>query len=294
MRLIDHRGTDPYFNLAAEEYLFHALPAAETVCMVWQNRPTVVIGKHQDTEREVNRPFAEANHIQVARRFSGGGAVYHDLGNLNLSFIGRLGADSPESVTRWLAGFLRGLGVPVVADARLALFVQGLKISGSAQYIRRERFLHHATLLFSTDLDRLRQVLDAPPASPSPAARSAFFATTSFSSSAVEGAPSPSSFSASVDVTTPSFPLSRRPRRWFTPSVKSPVANLSGFLSAPCSLEAFRQTLLHALAEGTDSPASCRGPVVRMEFDSRDEEAIKRLRNEKYANAGWIAPTYPL
>lgn len=306
MRIIDHRDTDPYFNLAAEEYLFGCLPATETACMLWQNRPVVVVGKHQDVESEVNRPFAEANRIGVARRFSGGGAVYHDLGNLNLTFIGRLGEDSPEGFTQWLAGFLRRLGIPVEGDARLALFVKGLKISGSAQYVRRDRFLHHATLLFSTDLDRLVKVLDAsygralPAAlSVSPASQAASVSAISSPFSVLSDASAPSASSAthvlSASSATASVEVSPgRNRRLFTRSVKSPVANLSDFLPSSYTLETFRQCVLKAWAEGEIGPAKHPCPIVRKDFDGPEKEAIKRLRNEKYANGGWIASTYPL
>lgn len=256
MRVIDHSFTDPYFNLAAEEYLFRHLPETETACMLWQNRPAVIIGKYQDVDKEVNRAFAEANRIAVARRFSGGGAVYHDLGNLNLTFIGQFPHHNPEHFTRWLAGFLGGLGVSVSVDARQALFVEGLKISGSAQYIRRNRFLHHATLLFSTDLDRLRIVLDAPP--------------------------------------NPPGLCTNNRRRLFTPSVKSPVANLSDFLAPGYSLETFRRHLLLALPEGAGKRENRPSRIACKGFDGQEIEAIKRLRNEKYANAAWNLDTYTL
>lgn len=254
MRVIDHSFTDPFFNLAAEAYLFHHSP--EPVCMLWQNEPAVLIGKHQDVWSEVNRPFAEANHIHIARRFSGGGAVYQDLGNLNLTFIGQLDEDSPEQFTRWLARFLQTAGVPAIADTRQALFVEGRKISGSAQYVRRNRFLHHATLLFSADLDRLRLVLD-PPAENCPTA-----------------APGPP--------------------RLFTQSVKSPVANLSELLRTEETLDRFRGRLLQALQEDPNRPGGHGRATVRTVLNLQDINAIKRLRNEKYAKSPWNMNTYPL
>lgn len=254
MRVIDHSFTDPFFNLAVEEYVFRHSP--EPVCVLWQNEPAVIIGKHQDVWSEVNRPFAEAHHIHVARRFSGGGAVYHDLGNLNLTFIGQVDEDSPAQFTRWLAGFLQTAGVPVVSDARQALFVNGRKISGSAQYVRRDRFLHHATLLFSADLDRLRHVLN------------------------------PSDQAAPAETA--------KPRRLFTKSVKSPVANLTEFLRETESIGRFRERLLQALLEIPDRPGGRRGTATRAALSLHDIDAIKRLRNEKYAKAAWNMNTCAL
>lgn len=254
MQVIDHSFTDPFFNLAAEAYLFHYSP--EPVCMLWQNEPAVLIGKYQDVWSEVNRPFAEANHIHIARRFSGGGAVYQDLGNLNLTFIGHLDEDSPEQFTRWLARFLQTAGVPAISDDRQALFVNGRKISGSAQYVRRNRFLHHATLLFSADLDRLRLVLD-PPAQNGRA-------------------------------------VAAQPRRLCTRSVKSPVANLSELLRTEETIDRFRGRLLQALLEDPDRPGRRGRAAVRTILNPQDIDAIKRLRNEKYAKAPWNMNTYPL
>lgn len=258
MRVIDHPFTDPFFNLAAEEYLFRHSVETETVCVLWQNRPSVIIGKHQDAASEVNRPFAQAHHILLARRFSGGGAVYHDLGNLNITLIGPLEAAYPRRFTAWLAGFLQRAGIPAVADTRHALYADGLKLSGSAQYVRRNRLLHHATLLFSTDLDRLRQVLDAYP-SPEPA---------------------PIAGSSA--------------RRLFTQSVKSPVGNVSDFGKPGLSLHAFREQLRQAMLTDPTSPLRCPEAVVCSRLERLEIEAIKRLRNEKYANPAWNTPSYPL
>lgn len=258
MRVIDHPFTDPFFNLAAEEYLFRHAVETETVCLLWQNRPSVIIGKHQDAESEINRPFAAAHHILLARRFSGGGAVYHDLGNLNITLIGPLEAAYPRRFTDWLAGFLQRAGVPVVADARHALYAEGLKLSGSAQYVCRDRLLHHATLLFSTDLDWLRQVLDAPPCR------------------------------------QPKQVAGSSARRLFTKSVKSPVGNVSDFGKPGLSLCAFRQQLRQAMLADSVSPLRCPEAVVCSRPERQEMEAIKRLRNEKYANPAWNIQTYPL
>ena len=85
--------TDPAFNLAAEQYVFDALPRESAYCMLWQNDNAVIIGKHQNAYAEINEPFVKEHGIRVVRRLSGGGAVYHDLGNLNFTFI----TDAPDA-----------------------------------------------------------------------------------------------------------------------------------------------------------------------------------------------------
>lgn len=157
MICIDNPYTDPYFNLAAEEYLFR--DCMETVFMLWRNRPSVVIGKHQDARREFDSKLAAARGIKLVRRLTGGGAVYHDLGNFNLTFIGDCRSVLADRLTESLAAFLRSLGLPVSADDRRNLWIDGKKISGSAQGIRKDRCIHHATLLFSSDLALLTAVL---------------------------------------------------------------------------------------------------------------------------------------
>lgn len=157
MICIDNPYTDPFFNLAAEEYLF--LERRETVFMLWRNRPVVVIGKHQDARREIDGALAAARGIGLVRRITGGGAVYHDLGNFNLTFIGDCRLVRADRLTESLAAFLRSLGLPVSADDRRNLWIDGKKISGSAQGIRKDRCIHHATLLFCSDLAVLTAVL---------------------------------------------------------------------------------------------------------------------------------------
>lgn len=201
MWCIDNPHTDPLFNLAAEEYLFHYQPDA--VFMLWQNDPAVLIGKHQEVKKEVNLAFARSRGIKIVRRFSGGGAVYQDRGNFNLTFIETSSCPSVGRFTHLIQDFLlTSYSLPTQADTRQALFVNKLKISGCAQYIRKGRILHHATLLFSTDLHTLSTVLDAP--------------------------------SCPQMLAADSFP---RP----VESVKSPVANLSTFLPPTLSLDDFRK-----------------------------------------------------
>lgn len=169
MRVIIHSHTDPYFNMAAEEYLLEN--ESRDVFMLWRNDNAVVIGKNQNTWAEVNVPFTEENGITVVRRLSGGGAVFHDLGNVNFTYIT---AHDPargidfDPFVRPILQALASLGVEAEADGRNDIVVSGAKISGNAQCVHRlpsggERLLHHGTMLFSADLSRLTSALQVSP-----------------------------------------------------------------------------------------------------------------------------------
>jgi lipoate-protein ligase A len=157
MKIIQLDTLDAYFNLALEEYVFFHLVPVEDYFLLWQNQNAVVIGKHQNPIEEINLNFVESNQVQVARRISGGGAVYHDLGNLNYSII----VHSDEM--RWdikkmadpIIKALEALGVNIHLNKRNDLLIDGKKISGSSQYIKGKRLLHHGTLLFNSDLKSL-------------------------------------------------------------------------------------------------------------------------------------------
>jgi lipoate-protein ligase A len=151
---------DPYFNLAVEEYLLHN--RNEDFIFLSINDPCVVVGKHQVVHREVNARFIIEKGIPVIRRISGGGTVFHDRGNLNFAFIKQ--SKSGHQVdfrlyTQPVIDFLTSLGVDAVFGGKNDLTVEGLKVSGNAEHIFRERVLHHGTLLFDTSLDDLRQAL---------------------------------------------------------------------------------------------------------------------------------------
>lgn len=157
MMCINNNITDAYFNLAAEEYLLNSFP--EDVFMLWQNEPSVVIGKHQNVWAEINPGFVLERDIKVVRRFSGGGAVYHDMGNLNLTFIERNQYPDFDKFTSVLLNLLAKIGIQAKADERRGLTLNGFKISGSAQCIHKHKSMFHATLLFNTDLNILTQAL---------------------------------------------------------------------------------------------------------------------------------------
>jgi lipoate---protein ligase len=151
---------DPYYNLAAEEYLLKG--SGEEVFMLWQSDPAVVVGKHQNTLAEVNYPFIRDNNIRVARRLTGGGTVYHDRGNINFTFVrqgepGRL-VDFGSFIAP-VIGFLKSLGIDATRGQKNEIMVDGKKISGNAEHVYRNRVLHHGTLLYNTNLEHLRESL---------------------------------------------------------------------------------------------------------------------------------------
>ncbi len=162
IRCIYSPYTDIYFHLAAEEYLLKQ--GNDDVFMLWQNTPSVVIGKHQRLQSEVDTEWAERERIHIARRFSGGGTVYHDLGNVNLTFIETV-SRLPEFITylQRTLDFLASIGVMAEGDERLGIYLDGLKISGSAQCVHKDRVLYHCTLLYDTNLTVLNKVLNPEP-----------------------------------------------------------------------------------------------------------------------------------
>ena len=162
IRCIYSPFSDIYFHLAAEEYLLKQ--GNEDIFMLWQDTPSVVIGKHQRLRSEVDQEWAEREQVHIARRFSGGGTVYHDLGNVNLTFI-ETTPRLPEFVTylQRTLDFLNSMGVMAIGGERLGIYLNGLKISGSAQCLYKDRVLYHCTLLYDTDLTALHQALNPEP-----------------------------------------------------------------------------------------------------------------------------------
>jgi lipoate---protein ligase len=154
--------TDPCYNLALEEYFLKYAPVPDNLVILWQNSPTVVIGRNQNAAVEINQLFITERKIQVVRRLSGGGAVYHDLGNLNFTFITALSAVGHNNFSHFtlpIIDALASLGVKAEFTGRNDLTIDGRKFSGNAQYIHRNRLLHHGTLLFDTDMTALAQAL---------------------------------------------------------------------------------------------------------------------------------------
>lgn len=154
----------PYYNLAFEEYVLTHRTQGDYL-LLWQNENTIVVGQNQNTEAEINRPFVEAHHINVVRRSTGGGAVYHDLGNLNYSFITDVGDDgiSIRRFTEPVVAALRSLGLNAEASGRNDILVEGRKVSGTAQRRHGGRILHHGTLLFDANPGMVAGALNVDP-----------------------------------------------------------------------------------------------------------------------------------
>ncbi len=288
MIYIQNNSFDPYFNLALEEFFFtrpdlNAIDALgdsnsrssneltfEPILLLWQNAPTVVVGGRQNTLEEINLAFVEERKINVVRRTTGGGAVYHDLGNLNYSFIvpdaTRLATannahpSSPESapfselqpkndaasttltdsfrlLTQPVVDVLRSWNLPAELSGRNDITIDGRKISGSAQARKKGRTLHHGTLLFDSNLDDVAAALNVDPEK--------------FRSKAVS-------------------------------SVRSRVANVVEFL--PPSersnvIERFKADLLARLFK--------QHSITNKTLNENELSQIQKLRDEKYATWAW-------
>ena len=159
-------STDPCYNLAFEEYVLKNRTEGDWL-ILWQNANTVVVGLNQNTAEEINPEFVAAHNVTVVRRETGGGAVYHDLGNLNYSFITDLGDAASLTIARFTLPVCRALeamGVHAQTSGRNDITVDGQKVSGVAQRIYKDRILHHGTLLFDSDPAMVAGALNADPA----------------------------------------------------------------------------------------------------------------------------------
>ena len=156
MKFAVNTSTDPHFNLAFDEYCLQQYRSGEDFFYLWRNRPAVIIGLNQNAYSEVNLDYLDSHGITLARRVTGGGAVYHDLQNLNYTFVGH--SVTPEP----FAQALRSLGVPAEVSGRNDIFVEGRKVSGYARRVWHDREIVHGTLMYDVDIDTLTRVLDAP------------------------------------------------------------------------------------------------------------------------------------
>lgn len=167
MLFLSNEGmTDPAMNLALEEYALRTLPLEDSILLFYVNEPSIIIGKNQNTIEEINREYVEANGIHVVRRLSGGGAVYHDLGNLNFSFIAKDEGDSFRNFAKFtkpVTDALRRLGVDAELSGRNDILVGERKISGNAQFATKGRMFSHGTLLFDSDMERVASALRPKP-----------------------------------------------------------------------------------------------------------------------------------
>ncbi len=164
MICIRRTETDPYFNLAAEEYVLHEF--TDDCFMLWQNEPSVIVGKHQNTLAEINYDFVTHNQIKVVRRISGGGAVFHDLGNINFTFI--MNGEPGQLVdfrkfTQPILDVLTTLHIEAKFEGRNDLTIDGKKFSGNAEHVYKNRVLHHGTLLYEAGMNNLAGALNVDP-----------------------------------------------------------------------------------------------------------------------------------
>ena len=160
---IESTSTNPYFNLALEQYVFDSLPRTKDYFMLWQNDNAIIVGKHQNTIEEINAEYVKQHGIKVVRRQSGGGAVYHDMGNLNYTLI----SDAVEANRLKFSDFcqpvvkaLARMGVTAEISGRNDMTIDGKKFSGNAQYVKQHRIMHHGTILFDSDLSVVSAALN--------------------------------------------------------------------------------------------------------------------------------------
>ncbi len=243
MHCIVSPTTNPVFNLAAEEYFFRKFNG--DILFLYRNDPSVVVGKHQNAMAEINPFYIYKNKIEVIRRMSGGGAVYHDLGNLNFSFHKTV--DDTEKVR--FSDFcvpvvetLHFFGVPAEINSRNDIVVEGMKVSGHAQHVFRNRILSHGTLLINSDLEQLSKALKR--------------GSGSYESRAIQ-------------------------------SVRSKVANVSGFLFEEISIDKFIKHLLEHVLE--TNPGS-----KLYQLSATDTSEIEKLADEKYSEWKWNFGYSPL
>lgn len=168
MLIIKNTFTNPYFNLAAEEYLLKHFD--EDIFTLWRNENAIIVGKHQNTLAEINLEHVQQNKINVVRRLSGGGAVFHDMGNINFTFINNAkeGADIKidfKYFTMPIIEVLQEMGINAEFSGRNDLLIEGQKFSGNAEHIyqQKKRTLHHGTLLFASEIADLSAALKVNP-----------------------------------------------------------------------------------------------------------------------------------
>ncbi|MBI5539766.1 MAG: lipoate--protein ligase [Bacteroidia bacterium] len=156
-----NNSLNPYFNIACEEYIIKNF--SQDCFVLWQNSPSVIVGKHQNTFAEIDNNFVNEKHLAVIRRISGGGTVYHDLGNLNFSYITNVKTDriiNFDFYTKPIIDLLSELGITATLNSRNNIFIGEKKITGTAAHIFKNRVIHHGTLLFSTSIEDLEKSIE--------------------------------------------------------------------------------------------------------------------------------------
>lgn len=169
MLILKRPQTAPYFNIAAEEFMLKHM--REDCFALWRNEPAVIVGRHQNTLAEIDRDYVERHHIPVIRRMTGGGAVFHDLGNICFTFVRHLCDAQGErermpdfhEFTQPILDVLQGMGVAARFEGRNDLTIDGRKFSGNANGVWQDRILHHGTLLFSSNIADMSPCLKVNP-----------------------------------------------------------------------------------------------------------------------------------
>lgn len=162
MKYIVNKSNNPAYNIALEAYAFRELLSEDEIFILWINEPAIIIGKHQNTIQEINKEYIDAHGIHVARRLSGGGAVYHDLNNLNYTIISNKseeGAFDFKTFSQPVIETLADLGVKAEFTGRNDLEINGKKFCGNAQAYYKGRMMHHGCLLFDVDMTVLGDAL---------------------------------------------------------------------------------------------------------------------------------------
>ena len=159
-KIFRSQSTNPWFNLALEEELVNNVSKDEIILYLWQNQNTVVIGKHQNPWREVLIQDLEHDQGKLARRLSGGGAVFHDLGNLNFTFIMHKSHENLKKQLNVILNGVKSLGINAEFSGRNDILAEGRKFSGNAFYYGKENYYHHGTLLIDVDMSKLGRYLN--------------------------------------------------------------------------------------------------------------------------------------
>lgn len=163
MLYLESGSTNPYYNLAMEEFIFEQMDMKEDYFMLWQNENTIVVGKYQNTAEEINHRFVEDYGIRVARRLSGGGAVYHDMGNLNFTFVVNNEDDFDFRFRKFAQPVVMALekfGVHAEFNGRNDLMIDGKKFSGNSQYMKEKRLLYHGCIMLDSNLKNVDEALE--------------------------------------------------------------------------------------------------------------------------------------
>jgi lipoate-protein ligase A len=158
-RVIISKEVNPYYNLSLEEELFRNIKQKETILYLWQNENTVVIGRNQNPYKECNLDYMKEKNITLARRISGGGAVFHDLGNVNFTFITKEVDGNLDRQLKVIKDAVEGYGFKVEFSGRNDLLLNNRKFSGHAFYCEDGNYFHHGTLMIDVDITKLEKVL---------------------------------------------------------------------------------------------------------------------------------------